>query len=1064
MVHQANAQTRSIAGRVTDRVTGEGIPGVTVVALGTTTGVSTGADGSFTLELPANAKTLRFSSVGYETLERPASTDGKLIVALSPDTKQIGEVVVTGYGGSQDIKDITGSYAKVDQSKLTSQPVQSADQALAGRIAGVQITNTSGTLGDAVTVRIRGINSINGSSQPLFVVDGVPMTEFGNFNILTDGLRYNPLADINPNDIESMTVLKDASAAAIYGSRATNGVVLITTKRGKNGTAKLSVNASTGFMEATRLPKLLNASEFRDITNEKFFNANPNATAPIIPEFNDVNGDGVPDETDWLKEVYHRGVMQDYQLALTSGNDRGSYYASIGYSDLNGSIKNNRLRRANGRLNFELTPKTWVKAGINMGFSHAYNQGVLTDKYLAGATVAAYNAPPNVPAYGPDGYYYLSEAGDIGTGNGPIYDSSGILVNNNGGNTYNNTWLINRFFHPVANLDLQRNENTQRRLLGNTYITFTPAKGLSLTTKFGLDYLNNSEYQYSSPEISGLGRSYDGLVQRFRADNTLTTWQSYASYNHLFGENHNLDATVGYEQNIESYGSQFGSAAFITDPKFKDIFDGLFDPLQSPQGGSQDVTAWQSVFGRANYSFSDKYYATFTARYDGSSRFGANAQYGFFPGASVGWRISREGFMSRFTFLDDLKLRASYGIVGNSAGISSYASRILIGQGQYANFAGLNINQLNNPKLRWETGGKLDLGFDFAVLKDRISGTVDFFSNDINNLLLGASAVHSTGAPFIPSIGSPGVIRNVGKMWNRGVEVTVNTTNLELANGFKWTSSLNYSYVKNRVTELTTDGDVLSSYAFARASVGHSITEYKILRWAGVNPQNGNPMWYDKDNNIREYQPGVGPTKGLWLQNGETSVNGQPVDPIDLDKDGVWIGKQRFPKWFGGVDNTFSYKGLQLEVFLQYSGGNYLYNLTRGSMLTNYISNNFAEIKDRWTTPGQVTDVPKPYIGDNTANNQKLSTRFVEKGDFLRVRQLRLAYLLPTPVSQKFGSSRANVFVMVQNAFVFTKYSGTDPEVNSSGNEGTDSNLAYGVDNRANPQVRTYTAGINLDF
>ncbi|WP_400193820.1 SusC/RagA family TonB-linked outer membrane protein [Hymenobacter sp. B81] len=1038
VAQHAVAQNRTITGRVTDRSNGEGLPGATVLVKGTTAGVSTNADGTFTLDVPAGGTTLVITSVGYTATERVIGNDSRINIGLATDTKTIGEVVVTGYGGSQDVKDITGSYAKLDQSKLTSQPVQSADQALAGRIAGVQITNTSGTLGDAVAVRIRGINSINGSSQPLYVVDGVPMTEFGNFNILTAGLSYNPLADINPNDIESMTVLKDASAAAIYGSRATNGVILITTKRGKAGQVKLSFNASGGFMEATKLPKLLNATEFRDINNEKYFNAFPTQTDPIIVN-GDADGDGQEDNTDWLNSVYHKGKMQDYQIALSSGNDRGSYYASVGYSDLNGAIKNNRLRRANARLNFELTPKTWLKTGVTMGFTHAKNEGVLTNRYLAGATVAAYNAPPNVPAYGRDGWYYLNDAGDVGEGN----------------NRYG-TYVLNRFFHPIANLELQRNGNTQRRLLGNAYATITPIKELSITTKFGVDYLNNFEDQYSSPFISGLGRSFNGLVQKIRADNTLTTWQNYATYAKLFGENHNVDATVGYEQNMEYYESLYGSAANIVDPKFQDIYDGLFDPSQSGQGGSRDVTAWQSFFGRANYAFSDKYYATFTARYDGSSRFGPDERYGFFPGGSLGWRISRENFMSNLSVVNDLKLRASYGLTGNSAGIGSYASAILIGQGQYGDYGGLGINQLNNTRLRWETGKKLDVGFDLSVLQDRIGVNLDVFSNDVDNLLLAVPAIQSTGIP------QGEIVRNVGKMWNRGIEVTVNTTNLQLPNGFKWTSSFNYSYVKNRITQLSEGGDVTTSYPYHKASQGHAITEYYLLTWAGVNPDNGNPRWYDRAGNIREYNPRIADATQRWSQNGETTINGKAVQPLTTASDGAWTGKQSYPTFFGGFDNTFTYKGLQLDLFLQYSGGNYLYNATRVSMLTNYVSNNIDEIKERWTTPGQVTNVPRLHIADNTFGNS--STNWWEKGDFLRVRQIRLSYALPTAISQKMGSSRANVFAMVQNAFVFTKYSGLDPEVSFAGNEGTDSNVAYGVDNRSNPQTRTFTAGINLDF
>ncbi|GAB3835016.1 SusC/RagA family TonB-linked outer membrane protein [Hymenobacter jeollabukensis] len=1057
VVHQANAQTRSISGRVTDRNTGEGIPGVTIVVPGTTVGVSTNADGSYVLDLPAGSKNIRISSVGYQTIERSVGNETTLNIGLATDTKMTSEVVVTGYGGSQDVKDITGSFAKLDQSKLTSQPIQSADQALAGRIAGVQITNTSGTLGDAVTVRIRGINSINGSSQPLFVVDGVPMTEFGNMNVMTSGLRYNPLADINPNDIESMTVLKDASAAAIYGSRATNGVVLITTKKGKNGQAKLTVNATVGYMEPTKLPKLLDATEFRDITNEKYFNANPGKTVPLAIN-GDSDGDGVEDNTDWLKQIYHKGFMQDYQLALSSGNDKGSYYASVGYSDQKGTIITNRLRRANGRINMELTPKTWVKSGMNLSFNHAYNQGILgsnlTSNYFASPTFAAMNSLPNVPAYNADGSYYLTGVtrtlGSGANNDGEKLDATGATI---GENLF--SYVPFALYHPVATLRLNHNDNTQRRLLGNAYLTVMPLKGLSVTTKFGLDYLNNAEYQYSAPDIAGLGLQYNGLVQKNRADNTLTTWQNYAAYSHLFGDNHNIDATLGYEQNLETYQLVFSQGSNISDPKFKDNFFGLFDSQASSQGTSQDVSAWQSIFGRLNYAFSDKYYATFTARRDGSSRFGEQRRWGFFPGTSVGWRISREAFMSNISFVNDLKLKASYGLVGNSAGISSYESATLMGQGLYGTYAGYAINRLNNPSLRWETGKKLDVGFDASVMKDRIGVNFDYFSNNIDNLLLYVPAIYSTGIP------NGSVFRNVGKMYNRGVELTLNTTNLETPSGFKWTSSFNYTYLVNRITKLE-GGNVPSGVPYHFASEGHSITEYNLLRWVGVNPDNGNPQWLDANDNVREYSP----VTKTWTQNGESRVNGQTVRPATTATEGVWLGKTSFPKWNGGFDNTFSYKGLQLEVFLQYSGGNYLYNSTRSQLLTNSAVNNSEEIKDRWQKPGDVTNVPRLYVGDNI--HQSSSTRFMEKGDYLRVRQVRLSYLLPSTVTQRIGSSRTNLFVMVQNAYVFTKYSGTDPEVNVAGNEGsnsgTNSNIAYGVDQRSNPQVRTYTAGVNIDF
>lgn len=487
------AQNRSISGRVTDRQTGDGLPGVTVLVKGTTNGVSTNSDGSYTLSnVPASGATLVISSVGYISIERPIGTDDQINIGLATDTKALSEVVVTGYGGSQDVKDITGSVAQVKEEKLLLQPVQSVDQSLQGRMAGVQINTTSGTLGDQAAVRIRGANSISGSSQPLYVVDGVPINTSEQTNVL--GARYNPLADINPNDIESINVLKDASSAAIYGSRASNGVIVITTKRGKNGQNRVSINSYYGFQEAVRKPDLLNAADFTIISNEKAANARAgsvgatgnvgNTSVPVIIAAPiDLNGDGVPDETNWIDEIFRSGTQQNYQVALSGGNEFATYYGSGDWNDQQGIIIQNRLRRGSGRLNLDLTPKKWLKSGLSLSYSKAYNQGVNGENALAGATVSGYTAPPNVPAYNPDGTYYLNTLGNLGNGN----------------NAVPSTYAPNAYFHIPGNLRENRNDNTSQRILGNGYATVEPVKGLTLTTKYGIDYTNNFEDQYNSP-------------------------------------------------------------------------------------------------------------------------------------------------------------------------------------------------------------------------------------------------------------------------------------------------------------------------------------------------------------------------------------------------------------------------------------------------------------------------------------------------------------------------------------------------------------------------------------
>ncbi|MBD2724154.1 SusC/RagA family TonB-linked outer membrane protein [Hymenobacter armeniacus] len=1033
------AQTRTISGRVTDQKTGDGLPGVTVLLKGTTNGVSTNADGAFSLSVPESGGTLVFSSVGMTTQERAIGTNSDFQVALATDTKQLTEVVVTGYGGSQDVKDITGSVAKVTEEKLLLQPVVSADQALQGRMAGVNVNTTSGTLGDQAVIRIRGANSISNSSQPLFILDGVPLNNSAQANSLST--RYNPLADINPNDIASVDVLKDASAAAIYGSRGANGVVVITTKRGKSGTNRLSFNSFYGFQDAVRTPKVLNGSDFIAISNEKAANAragsvgapgnvgNTSIPAAIAAPI-DVNGDGVPDETDWIKEVFQRGTQQNYQVALSGGNEFASYYGSGDWNDQKGIILNNRLRRGSGRLNIDLTPKKWLKSGVSLNYAKTYNQGINGENALAGATVSGYTAPPNIPAYNPDGSYYLNNLGNLGNGN----------------NAVPSTYAPNAYFHIIGTLRENRNDNTVQRTLGNGYLTVEPLKGLQLTTKYGIDYSTNFEDQYSSPILGSLGRQLgQGLVQLYNTTRTQYNWQNYANYDRVFNEKHTIGLTAGVEYQETRTQLVYSSGADFADTKFQSLLDGLYTN-QTGTGGSAFNNGFQSYFARANYSFDNKYYASFSFRADASSIFGANNQRGYFPGGSVGWRISQENFMKGITVINDLKLRASYGKVGNSAGIGSYASRTLVGGGQYADLNGFSISQVGNPSVAWETSKKLDIGFDAALVNNRINVTFDFFNNDVSGILLFAPTLRTTGIP------GSGVNRNVGSMYNRGVELTLNTVNVRLQNGFTWTSNLNGSIIKNRITELATPNDITAGNQ--RASIGSSVGIYFLPVWAGVNPANGNAQFLDKDGNIKQYDAAYTTnsttTQGRWL-----TASGDVTTPITV-ADYKYTNKTGYPTFFGGFDNTFSFKGLELGIFLQYSGGNQIYNGYRAALLSNSLQNNITEIKDRWTTPGQETDIQKLVLRDVVST--QASTRWLENGDFLRIRQASLGYNLPDAFIKRFGVNNLRVYVLAQNLYNFTKYKGLDPEVNTNiGN-----NIAYGVDGRSVPPTRSFTFGINV--
>ncbi|OON67114.1 SusC/RagA family TonB-linked outer membrane protein [Hymenobacter sp. CRA2] len=1059
LVQQGVAQSRTITGRVTDRQTGEGLPGVTVLLKGTSNGVSTDTDGRYTLTMAnGGGGTLAFSSIGYLSQEQPIGASDQLNVALATDAQQLKEVVVTGYGGSQDVKDITGSAAIIREEKLLNQPVQSFDQALTGRAAGVQITNSSGALADGVSIRIRGANSISNSSQPLIVVDGVPTNSLENANQFNtgNGTRYNTLADINPNDIESIDVLKDASAAAIYGSRAANGVIIVTTKRGKAGQNRVSLNSFVGVNEIVRKPKLLNGDQFIEIQNEKALNRfGPGTPNSVIARNVDIDGDGQPDRTDWLDEVFRRGFAQNYQVAISGGTDKASYYGSGDWTDQKGVLVANRLRRGSVRLNLDLQPVKWLKTGISSSYSRTLNNGVLTDTYLAGATVSGYNAAPIYPVRDASGNYFLDSFGNLG---GDVFTIDGTAY------PFYRTYRLNAVNHPSAVLDYQRNDNTSQRLLANGYATVEPLTGLKLTTRFGVDYLQNFEDQYSDPRLSGLGRVLgDGLVQNNDLRQNLWNWANYLNYTRTFGEQHNVDVTVGVEYQEESQRQIGTYAANFADPKFKEIFTGLStEALQAD--GSRYTQGFDSYLARLNYSFGNKYYVSANFRADADSRFGENNRRGYFPGGSVGWRISEEGFLKGVTLINDLKLRASYGVVGNSNGLLPYASRTLIGAGQYADVNGLGITQVGNPELAWEKSRKLDIGLDASVLTNRVSLTLDYFDNDISDLILDAPALRTTGIPNSIDYVRTVVTKNIGSMYNRGLEATLNTTNVQTASGFRWTSSVNFTAVKNQITSLATDlpvpegqssdpNDVVAGAQ--RASVGRRLGVYFLPRWAGVNPENGNAQFLDANDNIKQYDA----VNRVWL-----TASGDVTTAISTN-DYRYTDKGGYPTWYGGFDNTLAFKGLELGIFLQYSGGNLLYNATRAGLLTNYYNNNLTEIMDRWQQPGDQTDIPKLVLQDNVST--QASTRWLEKGDFLRLRQLSLGYNLPKNLLGQAKLSNVRVYALVQNVFVITGYNGTDPEVNSNRNnttQGTNGNIAFGVDNRAVPQARSYTVGLNLSL
>ncbi|HWV67978.1 TonB-dependent receptor, partial [Chitinophaga sp.] len=986
VVH-AYAQTRTITGKVTDATDGQDLPGVSVIIKGTKTGVVSGADGKFSIQADANA-ILQFSFVGYETREEKTGNRQNIQVALTASNKILSEILVTGYGELKR-KDVTSSVSHVSAGLVNSRPGTSFDQALTGRAAGVNISTNSGVLGDNVNIRIRGVNSITNSTQPLVIVDGIPVNSLNNLNVFNsgNGTRYNPLADINPNDIESVDVLKDAAASALYGSRAAAGVIVITTKRGKNGTISVNYNGYVGASKAARLPKLLNGDDFTIIQNEKARNATKTGgTAPILAKDIDLNGDGKPDRTNWLDEVFRTGVIQNHQLSLTGGTEKAKFYASGEYADQQGMVLVNRLRRGSIRMNLDVTPKKWLKSGISLYTSKSLNNGVLSDGYLAGSTFSAYNAMPNVPVYDKSGNLYIKSS------NGDLADGNNIT-----------TAKLNRFFHPLSNLEYGRNDNTSTRVLSSIYVEVEPITGLKITSRFGVDMVQNFEDQYSGPLQAGLGLGNNGLVQENLLRQNLWNWSNFATYTKSINNLHFISATIGQESQHSEQKQLYTGQGNLADSYFKEIYDGLFAGAEnSYTGGSRIAKSFESYFGKVGYNYGSKYYFDATLRADAYSDFGTNNRRGYFPGVSVGWRISEEGFFKdNISVISDLKLRASYGIVGNS-NIRAYAFRSLYGGGQYGDVNGFGVAQIGDPNLQWEKSKKLDIGVDVTLLKNRITFVADYFHSNIDHLILDAPILATVGTPWDPVTGAVGSIltTNIGTMWNKGLELTVNTQNITTRD-FSWNSSINFTFIKNRVTNTADGSDIIKGSN--RAVVDRTLGVFRLIKWGGVNPDNGNPMYYNAKGELVMYNvdPNV-PTAQKW-----TSPDGtKQMAPVTAS-DAQYLDKSGFPTWYGGFNNTFSYKGIDLSILLQYSGGNYVYNATRAALMNNYFQNNLEEIKNRWTPENRNTDVPKLVLSDAPTN--QASTRWLEKGDFLRAREISLGYTFPG-IKDKLGLNSLRVY------------------------------------------------------
>lgn len=1012
------AQERTVSGTVTSAEDGTSLPGVSVVVKGSTMGAVTDSEGFYTLDVPAQEGILVFTFIGLKTQEIEIGNRTTVDVQMSVDVTQLSEVVVVGYG-TQERRDVTGSVTSVLSRDIENLVAPSFDSQLAGRAAGVQITTPGGVIGQAPIIRIRGVNSLTSSADPLIVIDGVPVVTSDRSSIIP----ANPLANINPADIQSYEILKDGSATAIYGSRAANGVILITTKRGSKGRPMINYNGSIGFNEEVDRFSLLNGDEFVTIANEKRTNAGATELA--------VAGEN----TDWQDYVYRKAAVQQHNVSIGGGSETTNYFFSLGFTDQESPILANDMKRYSFRANIDQTIAKRFKIGANLSYAHTEINGLNNGaNSLSGVIYNASRMLPNVAIFDPanvayDGFNTTPDGAALGRGN-------------NLASADNN---IPNIAFVLAN-NIHRNRNN--RMLGNLYGELEIIEGLALRTQVGTDITLADDFRSWDPR-HGDGRGAAGSAAQTFNPVYRWNWQNTLNYQRSINDVHNINVTLGTEYQKTTFYNFSASATGFSDRFYmqENLISGSFQN-QFAAGGFAE-RGFDSYFGRVNYSFRGKYLLSATLRNDGISDLHPDNRRGTFPGASIGWRVSDEGFFNS-NLIKDLKFRASYAELGNvEIGTLAYAggySPVLYGPN-----AGIAFTQVSNRDLQWETSKKFNVGMNMTI--GRVTLEADYFTTNIEDMVL--------DAPVAVSLGVPGntIAQNVGSMENKGIELRIGAAVVQNAN-FTWSTDFNFTYIENEVTKLI--NPLINTYN--RTEVGRSIGELYGFQWAGVNAENGNPLYQKGDGSVAQYNLAQVPAQRGWRtydpnNPGDVSVIAVALGTTDL----AFLGNS-LPKWFGGWTNQFSYKNFDMEVFLRYSGGNYIMNETFRGLLGQGFSNNERTILERWTEAGQNTDMPKLFSGQdaNIWQTGASNSRFVEKGDFLRVQNIILGYNVPSSALQSVfndGIKSVKIFAQVQNPIVFTSYSGLDPEMNQFNDQ-----RQFGVDWNTAPIIRTWSAGLNLGF
>jgi TonB-linked SusC/RagA family outer membrane protein len=997
----AFAQGRVITGTVTSTEDGLGVPGATVLVKGTTIGTATDIDGKYSINVPAGSNVLVFTFVGLTAQEVNIGNRSTINVALESDVTALSEVIVTGYG-TQPKREVTGAVSSVKGDAIQNLPLQSFDRALQGRASGVQVRSSNGLPGGAVNIRIRGVGSINAGNEPLFIVDGVQLNNQSNASFT----QSNPLAFLNPNDIESMEILKDAASAAIYGSQAANGVVIITTKKGKQGKAKFEFNAFSGETQPMKFLDILSGPEWYAMRRDAHVNslsASPEADAlnamgrrpanwaTLTRPALDAIGLALP-TYDWQREVMGAGKLNNYEMSVSGGDEKTTFFLSGSYNYQQASFRPVDFERGTVRvaLTHQATKRLSIETNINLSTFQQNVPFAVEGSFLGNPAFSASAVLPHNAIYNEDGTFNTAIAGVLGQ----------------------NVVLVNSY-----NSGIQRTNTA----VGNLITNYKIAKNLSFRSLFGLDYrlLQGDNYRDPrTPDGAGvIGRSSVQSDWRTRFITTQTL-----NWNKTFNGVHNVSALAGVEYLSET--REGISGAGIGFPTFQ------FRTIQSAATPESITGFWTgyrraSAFSSVNYDYKKKYLVTVTARYDGSSRFGTENRYGLFPSIRLGWSLVEEEFLKNSSTISEMKFRASYGLTGNDQ-IGNFDARGLYGGGgNYSGSAGIVPSSLANLGLSWETNNTTNLGFDFGFFENRITGSIDAFDRRTKDLLL--------SQPILWINGFSGISNNVGELQNRGLEFELSTVNIDKG-GFRWNSSFNITKIDNQIVSL------YSGLKFLPANPGIAVGQpvgrsgegaVFSAEYAGVNPATGRPMWYDINGNIT-YLPLAADRKYLGSSLGTV---------------------------FGGLNNTFTYKGFEFTTFFTYEyggiGGDGQYGFLRESG-TRLALNTLQEVVDRsWKTPGQITDIPRNVItngGNETRGNSRNSgSAALLKYDFIRLSQLTVAYTFKPSLVSRIGLTRARIYAQGVNLWTYTDYPGYDPEFTGAGTGQV-------------PLTKSYTLGVQIGF